>query len=272
MSLNIARLITLIGVVFWRALDAGAGEPANPTQAPDPQAESVDAVQLVREVHAEWSARCKKLGPLNPKMALGIWGTELKAVIGERVPKDRMHAFMFAVTAGGPGAELTGLHRSMVVQGLVAIFSRAGDRAELVGMLSRDFPDRMYYSDVEFWLAFKARRTLPNGIEVLFDAFDRSKDPKVREKIAASIGRAFRANRLDFGKNQATVDACRSWYAKNKAEVEPNMHYGDNRMHPQLPTDWYAMNGLFVSMSTAKQVETRGKDDRRNATGTGDVK
>lgn len=247
MCVNKFRLIVLIGVVFWWTVHGGVCEPADVTEQPHREAGGKDVIDLVKDVHAEWTARCEKLGPLDPKLALSIWGTELKAVIGERVAKDRMHDFMLAVTAGGPGAELSGLRRSMVVQGLVDIFGKAGERAELVEMLSRDFPDRMYYSDVEFWLAFKARHTLPDGIEVLFDAFDRSKDPKVREKIAASLGRAFRANGLDFGKDKKTVDACRSWYAKNKGKIEPSIKYGDNRMHSQ---DVYARKGLFVSNAT----------------------
>jgi hypothetical protein len=230
-----------------------AGEPADATEEPHRKTEGKGAIDLVKDVDAEWSARCKKLGPLNPKLALGRWGIELRAVIGERVAKDRMHDYMLAVTAGGPSAELTGYHRSAVVQALVDIFSQAGQRAELVEMLSRDFPDRMYYSDVEFWLAFKARKTLPDGIEVLFDAFERSRDPSVREKIAASLGRAFRANGLDCGKGKRTVDACRSWYAKNKGKIEPSIKYGDNVMHPK---DVYARNGLFVS-NTKEQPETR---------------
>lgn len=213
-----------------------------------------DVNQLVKDVHAEWTSRCEKLGPLNPKEAAGRWGIELKAVIGERVPKERMHDFMLGVIAGGPDTGLTGWRRSMVVQGLVDILSKEGERAELVAMLSREFPERMYHSDVEFWLAFKARRTLPHGIEVLFDAFDRSKDPKVQEQIAASLGRAFRANGLDFGKNKRTVDACRSWYAKNKDKIEPSIKYGDNIMHPQ---DLYARHGLFVSNTKKESREEK---------------
>jgi hypothetical protein len=199
-------------------------------------------------------------------------------VIRKRVVKSNMHAFMLAATSSGPSAELTGIHqgtahRDMFVQALLAMFSGAGDRGELAQLLSRDFPNRMYYStDVEFQLAFKCRKTLPDGIEVLFDAFDRSRDPKVQEKIAASIGRAFRANGLDFGKNKTTVDACRSWYAKNKANVEPNILYGDNIAHPQSPRDHYAMTGLFVSKPAAAPVRPPGADDSRNAPAKGDTK
>jgi hypothetical protein len=161
-----------------------------------------------------------------------------------------MHDFMVGVTASEPIAEIVGWRQSMAVQGLVDIFAKAGDRAELVEMLARYFPERMYHTDVEFWLAFKVRKTLPDGIEVLFGAFDRAKDTKVREKIAASFGRAFRANGLDFGKNKKTVDACRSWYAKNKANIEPNIDYGDNVMHPQ---DFYARKALFVSKAAGQR-------------------
>jgi hypothetical protein len=228
----------------WWTLDGGVGEPAGATEPPRPGAKGKDVTGLAKDVYAEWSTRCKKLGPLDPKGAAGIWITELKTLIGDRVPKDRMHDFMLAVTAGRPGAWLTGWHRDAFLQALVDIFSRAGDRAELVEMLSRDFPHRIYYCDVECWLAVLARNTLPNGIEILFDAFDRSRDAKVREEIAASLGRAFRANGLDFGKNKKTVDACRSWYANNKDRIEPNIRYCDNIMHGP---DAYANMGLFVT-------------------------
>jgi hypothetical protein len=266
MRLKMLRLIALPGIVCYWTLDCGVGGAADIAEPPRQEAGGKDAVDLVKKVHAEWAARCEKLGPLDPRPALAIWGTELKAVIADRVPKERMHAFMLAVTAEGPGAELTGLHRSMVVQGLVDIFSRAGDRAELVELLSRDFPERMYHGDVEFWLAFKCRQTVPNAIEVLFDAFDRSKDPKVQEKIAASLGRAFRANGLDFGKNKTTVDACRSWYAKNKREIEPNINYGDNVMHDQ---DVYARRGrgLFVSKAAGQRAADGGNGDTRTVPG-----
>jgi hypothetical protein len=255
MCFNDIRLNIMLGVMCCWAIPGVASEPAGAGEKPPPQAEGKDATDLVKSVEVEWSARCEKLGPLDPKLALGLWGVQLRAVIGERVAKEQMHGFMLAATADGPGAALTGYHRSAVIEALVDIFSRAGERAELVEMLSRDFPRRMYYSDVEFWLAFKARKTLPDGIEVLFDAFDRSKDAEVREKIAGSVGRAFRANGLDFGKNKTTVDACRSWYAKNKGKIEPSIGYGDNIMHGQRN---YAKRGLFVSSST-DQRETEGQ-------------
>jgi len=129
-------------------------------------------------------------------------------------------------------------------------------------MLARYFPERMYHTDVAFWLAFKVRKTLPEGIEGLFDAFDRSKDPEVREKIAASIGRAFRANGLDFGKNKKTVDACRSWYSENKGRIEPSIKYGDNVMHLQKA---YARQGLFASKAAGQPASESGRGDTSKA-------
>ena len=248
----------LIGAVSWWIVSGGVGEAADATKQPDRAVESKDVNQLVKDVDAEWSARCEKMGPLDPRPALAIWGIELKAVIAKRVQKDQMHDYMLAVTAGGSGGWLGGYHQSAVVQALVEIYAKANDRAELVEMLSRYFPDRMYHTDVEFWLAYKVRKTLPDGIEVMFDAFDRSKDPKVREEIAASIGRAFRANGLDFRNNKKTVDACRSWYAKNKGGIEPSGNYADNVMTGPI---FYARHGLFVSKATGKRGTERGKED-----------
>ena len=244
-------VVVLMGAVCWWTVLGFVGEAADVTEQPQRRAEGKDVIDLVKDVDTEWIARCKRLGSLDPKLALGTWGSELKAVIGKRIAKDRMHDYMLVVTAAGPNAAVTGYHRSAVIQTLVDIYTKAGERAELVEMLSRDFPKRMYYSDVEFWLAVRVRDTFPNGIEVLFDAFERSKDPKVKEKIAASVARAFRANGLDFGKSEKTVDACRSWYAKNKGKIEPSTKYGDNIMHPGDP---YARNGLFVSKEIPVEI------------------
>ena len=256
MGHNQFRLVVLIGAVCLSTAQGGVGEAADATKQPDRAAEGKDVNQLVKDVDAEWSARCEKMGPLDPRPALGIWGIELKTVIAGRVSKDKMHDYMLAVTAGGDGGWLGGYHQSAGVQALVEIYAKGNDRAELVEMLSRYFPDKMYHTDVEFWLAYKVRKTLPDGIEVLFDAFDRSVDAKVREKIAASVGRSFRADGLDFGNNKRTVDACRSWYAKNKDRIKPSIRYGDNVMHP---TDAYARNGLFVN----KAARQRGTEDRK---------
>jgi len=79
------------------------------------EAEGKDVNQLVKDVVTEWSARCEKMGPLDPRPALALWGIELKAVIAERVRKDQMHDFMLGVTSAEPIAEIAGWRQSMAV-------------------------------------------------------------------------------------------------------------------------------------------------------------
>jgi hypothetical protein len=256
-------LVSALYIACLCSVYCGVGTSAEVIVGPRQEPEDKDVSELVRTVHKEWVARCDKLGPLDPKTALGRWGVELKSVIAQRVPKEEMRDFMLGVIAARPDAELVGVRRSMVVQGLVDIFSKDGHRAELVEMLSRDCPDRVYHSDIEFWLAYKARKTLPDGIEVLFDAFDRSKDPKVRQQIAGAIGRGFRANGLDFGRTKSTVDACRSWYSHNRDKIKPSVEYGDNVMHGPAYSDkdrqtgTYGANGLFVSINVPQPNRRR---------------
>lgn len=199
--------------------------------------------KLVADVRGEWEQRCKKLGSLKPKSAHGRWVRELVAVIRERVSKNDIHNYMMAVSADKSGVAGNLCYRTYAVQALIAILSEDGRRDELIRLLSRSFPDRVYYSDPEFWLACQVEKTLPDGITVLFDAFDISQDAQVRAKIGVSVARAFRAQGLDLGDDKKTIDACRSWYVRMKERIEPNLEYGHNRLNL---SELYAKNGLFA--------------------------
>ena len=55
--------------VCWRTVLGGVGEPTDVTVHPQQRAEGKDVIDLVKDVDAEWSRRCKKLGSLSPKLA-----------------------------------------------------------------------------------------------------------------------------------------------------------------------------------------------------------
>jgi hypothetical protein len=214
---------------------------------PDDTIKGGGSSELLIAVISEWRGRCKEMGPQDAKAAHGKWLKELETVISSRVPKDQMNEFVLAATANVTAPNSGSWYHRATVEALAVVLSKRGERDALVKLLSRAYPDRIYYGDVEFWVAYQARDTLPDGILLLCKAFRQSNDPKVRAKIAASLSRAFRANGLDMGDDGATVDACESWYSKNKETIKPNIAYDDNRMHPNRTRDHYAKTPLFIS-------------------------
>ena len=105
---------------------------------------------LVTEVDREWRLRCEKMGPMDPKLAYGRWVKELEAVISSRVPKERLCEYMLAITAKSASSTSADWYHRATVEALTVLLATRGERKTMVELLSRAFPVRIYYSDVEF--------------------------------------------------------------------------------------------------------------------------
>lgn len=142
--------------------------------------------------------------------------------------------------------------RYAAVQALVIVFIDSGNRNALVRLVANWCPRRVLTTDIEFWLAYQSRKTIKDGVAVLWEAYAISNNQAAKKEIANALKRGFLALGVVGSRDAEIVSKCRLLYTSHRSSLVPNIDYSDNAMHPRGNPgieDPYAKTGLFVFKS-----------------------
>ena len=93
--------------------------------------------------------------------------------------------------------------------------------ARLALLLGMNCPYAIGFEPLEAYLA----RSWEDGIPVLCDTFERSKNPAARQAIILSLGHAFSTMRARHKDDGEFVEHAKQWYVENRRNVVMNPDY-----------------------------------------------
>jgi hypothetical protein len=117
---------------------------------------------------------------------------------------------------------------SAVLGYTVQTLVKAGDREQLVTLLSRRCPSRVRPRDcIEFELADAGAR-LKDPIVILSEAYSKCDVPEVRHDLAAALRRGFADKEIPGKGDSEFVENAARWYQREKERVVVNVKYPRN--------------------------------------------
>lgn len=113
---------------------------------------------------------------------------------------------------------------------MVRTFVQTGDRERLVDVLSKRCPSLIEWPEtVEYWLAFQGWK-LKEPMLILGEAYARSRVPKTRSALAASVRRSFAGLGIRGKDDAEFVDNAMRWYQREKGHLIVNARYPRNEL------------------------------------------
>lgn len=151
--------------------------------------------------------------------------------------KDKMNDGPSRIALLHEAATDNAIDSESVRDNVVVILGEENAREELVWLLAARCPTRMFLDlPVEYFLAGSEKLT--DGVLVLCDAFEKSSNVRNRSRIAIALRRGFTAVGVREKDDAAFVAAVRTWYLRNRDDVELNRaEYCSRLIHSPLKKD-----------------------------------
>ncbi|MDR3635853.1 MAG: hypothetical protein P4L84_18770 [Isosphaeraceae bacterium] len=113
---------------------------------------------------------------------------------------------------------------------MVKTFVQTGDRERLVDVLSKRCPSLIDWPEtIEYWLAFRGWK-MREPMLILGEAYARSRAPKTRRALAASIRRSFAGLGIRGKDDAEFVGNAMRWYQQEKGHLIVNETYPRNEL------------------------------------------
>lgn len=114
-------------------------------------------------------------------------------------------------------------YQNAVLDYMTKTFTEAGDRENLVKLLSTRMLDPLYYLNIE-WYLVREGKILQDPITVLGEAYAKTEEPYVRRLIADALRRGFTSLGVEGKSDDEFVKNAMQWYKREKYHVVPNLN------------------------------------------------
>ncbi|MCX7427696.1 MAG: SUMF1/EgtB/PvdO family nonheme iron enzyme [Planctomycetia bacterium] len=210
------------------------------------------------EVKGEWQA-------LRDSFPEGSWSKDnsgertkaLHEVLEKRLSHQDMSAL--AATCGTLAVDENDWSgfEGCVIDEMIDAFTAAGDRENLVTLLSTRCPSHYGSMDIEDYLVRIGEKSLKDPVLILGEAYSQCQVPHVRKTIAKAVRRGLKGFGIRGNDDAEFVQRAMKWYEEEKDQLVFNPEYGFNDDMPGTHTYWKCPLFKWKSPSEAGQVETQ---------------
>jgi hypothetical protein len=233
------RIVTTSSVtaaIVCFGLSAGFAEPPAAKQPAPPRSDrqNVEASNKpgviwggpqLRRIESEWSKMTVPPGTM-PRSVQPVRVWQLKGLIDKNVPKQEMPGLIASLRNVPTDQEKQTEFQWMFVLALENLLIDRGDRDNLVALFSTHFTSRMLGATTETVLVVEGKK-MKDPILVLGEAFDRSKEPVIRKRIATAVHQSFDGNAVKGENDEPFVKNAMKWYQDNKSRLVLNKYHDD---------------------------------------------
>jgi hypothetical protein len=228
---RVVILACVTSAIGWLGVPARCAEPS-PTKQPAPPRDNRQGPSKtnkspmvwdgaeVRQIEKDWSAMT-----VPPDTMVGdtqlVRFRQLTSLLEKRLPKQEIPGLIASLGKVPIDEEKQTEFQRMFIRALELILIEGGERENLVALFSTHFDDYYLGGTTEYILVARGEK-MKDPILVLAEAYQRSKDPVIRQRIATSVHQSFDGVGVK-GKDDAEFIAnAMKWYKENKTRVVLN--------------------------------------------------
>ena len=183
-----------------------------------------NASTLLEEIESEWQRRVANSEQVNRADSKSVLGAKIRvlmSILNERFADSASRRNFGRVVAQTKGSEFV----LSALNAMLEIAAYEGDRAALVELLSQQCSRMVFYTDIEFFIAFQTKPQIADGFLILCDAFDASQSPAAKKEIAAALRRALAGLNVKSEDDRKMVQLSRRWYLDHKNDYAVDPYY-----------------------------------------------
>jgi hypothetical protein len=179
----------------------------------------------LRRIESEWSKMTVPPGTMPESVQL-FRLRQLISLVDKNVPKQEVPQLIASLRNVPTDQEKQTDFEWMFVLALESLLMDRGDRDNLVALFSTHFTSRILGGTTETVLVVRGKK-MKDPILVLGEAFDRSKDPVIRKRIATVVHQSFDGDDIEGENDEAFVKSAMKWYRDNKSRLVLNKYHDD---------------------------------------------
>jgi hypothetical protein len=203
------------------------------TQASATQNTMTTPNPAIERIQRLWEQEIAALSPelSAPKNAKKRISAEIGALYGI-VARADPETFRGLVAAMSAAPEVAEGFDAALLNTLIVVMAERRERSRIVDLIAQKCPERISPDNpIEFFFASQAAN-LPDGVLILCDAYEKSKTKSAQANLIRALEHGFSVLAKQYAPGASdTADAAfvvqvRSWYLKNRNDIELNVRYG----------------------------------------------
>jgi hypothetical protein len=225
----VTTLIGFLGPPARCAEPSAAEQPVPPRDNRDGPAKADKSPMVwdgpqMRQIEKEWSAMTVPPGTTAGNKPL-VRERQLEALLKKRLPKEDISKLVASMRKIPIDDNRQTEFQWTFIRALETILFENGDREDLVTLFSTHFDNYFLGSTTEYVLVVWSKN-MKDPVLVLAEAYERSKDPVIRKRIATAVHQSFDGVGVQ-GKDDAEFIAnAMKWFKDNKDRLVLNPRYG----------------------------------------------
>jgi hypothetical protein len=224
-----------------------AKQPSPPSDTGEASAEAgkspvVWGGPAIQQIEKDWSAMTVPPDTMVGSRQL-VRGRQLEALLKKRLPKEDIPGLIASLGKVPIDEEKQTEFQRMFIEALESILLDGGDRENLATLFSTHFQNRYSSATMEWVLV--AFGKMKDPILVLADAYERSKNPVIRKRIATAVHQSFDGVGVKGKDDAEFIGNAMKWYKDNKDRLVPNPRHdlGDTMQYSWRECPLYYIKG-----------------------------